>query len=238
MSEIKNLDWNKIREFDLERTNVWISFAFEIIGVVLPYVAIWILIGSSWNTEKFHNYYNVLPVKEFLLTIICIGYLIIALGFNLITYILKWQKEDSFTFTTAIALCLTGFVTNSIWIDKLSIGGFAIFLKLIFLVVFALIGIFIGTLGTMFIRNFRFKIEEEDQILLEAYKKGEEIPSIKKIRLEKAEKYRIKKEQEIEELNRFKEELNEKIAIELKNKKNEKLDEKENKKRNKKNNKK
>ncbi|AVN65700.1 hypothetical protein MflW12_2950 [Mesoplasma florum] len=90
----------------------------------------------------------------------------------------------------------------------------------------------------MLIRNFKFKIEEEDQILLQAYKNGEEIPSIKKIRLDRAEKYRIKKEQEIEELNKFKEELNEKIAIELKNKKHEKLDEKENKKRNKKNNKK
>ncbi|AVN65025.1 hypothetical protein CG002_01445 [Mesoplasma florum] len=238
MSDTKTLDWNKTREFDLERTNIWISFIFEILVVVLPYVVIWILIGSSWNTEKFHNYYNNLPLKDLLLTIICIAYVIIALGINLITYILKWQKEDSFTFTTAIALCLTGLITNSIWIDKLSIGGFSIFLKVIFLILFALMGIFIGTLATMLIRNYKFKIEEEDQILLQAYKNGEEIPSIKKIRLDRAEKYRIKKEQEIEELNKFKEELNEKIAIELKNKKHEKLDEKENKKRNKKNNKK
>ncbi|ATZ21502.1 DxFTY motif-containing membrane protein [Mesoplasma tabanidae] len=238
MSDIKGLDWNKTREFNLERTNIWISFAFEILVVVLPYVVIWILIGSSWNTTKYHNYYNFLPLKEFLLSLICIGYVLIALTFNLITYFLKWQREDSFTFTISIALCLAGLIINSIWIDNLSIGGFAIFLKLIFLVVFALIGIFIGTLITMLIRNFRFKIEEEDQILLEAHKNGEEIPSIKKIRLQRAEKYRIRKEQDLQELNRFKKELDEKIAIELKNKKIEKLDQRENKKRNKKSNKK
>lgn len=242
MSETKKLDWSKSREFDLERTNIWISFTFELLFVVLQYVVIWILIGSTWNNDKFHNFYNDLPMKEFLLSIICISYIVISLIINLITYILKWQKEDSFTFTVAIALCLTGFICNSIWIDKLSIGGFGIFLKLVFLVMFALIGIFVGTLGTMLIRNFRFKIEEEDQALLEAYKNSEEIPSIKRIRVERAQKYKLKKAQEIEELNKFKEELNEKIALELKNKKEEallnkksvKMDKKEAKKRQKK----
>ncbi|ATZ17962.1 DxFTY motif-containing membrane protein [Mesoplasma melaleucae] len=246
MTNTKKIDWNKTREFDLERTNIWISFSFEILFVVLPYVIIWILIGSTWNTAKYHNFYNDLPLKEFLLTIICIGYILISLGINFITYLLKWQKEDSFTFTIAIGLCLTGFICNSIWIDKLSIGWFAIFLKIIFLVIFALIGIFIGTLGTMLIRNLRFKIEEEDQLLLEAYKNCKKIPLIKRIRLERAEKYKLKKVQEVEELNKFKEELNEKIALELKNKKEDellnkksiKLNQKEEKKHQKKNNKK
>ncbi|ASZ09041.1 hypothetical protein CK556_01555 [Mesoplasma chauliocola] len=247
MSETKNLDWKKARDFDLERTNIWISFTFELLFVVLPYVAIWVLIGSSWNNGKYVNFYNDLPIKELMLCLICFGYIFISLLVNWITYIFHIQKEDSFTFTIAISLCLTGFICNSIWIDSLLIGGFTWFLRILFLVLFALVGIFIGTLSTMLIRNHRFKIEEEDQLLLEAYKNGENIPSLKKIRIERAEKYRLKKQAQMEELKRFREELDNKIAIELANAKNEKkdfdkriskLDEKEGIKRKKKNNKK
>lgn len=236
MSELNKINFKKARSFDNERTNIWISFVFELIFVVIPFATVWILVGPFWNNDKYHNFYNQLPMKELTMILIVLTLLMIVVLINLLSYLLKIQKEDSFTYTFTIGMMLTSFVINDLWILSLlsSNNLFTWVLRFILMTVFAFIGILIGTWISILFRNNRFKIEEENEILLLAYENGEAIPSIKQIRIKRAQKYREKKVLQQIELDAFREEIDLKIERHLYENKLAKLDKKEAKKRSKK----
>lgn len=74
-------------------------------------------------------------------------------------------------------------------------------------IISGLIGVIIGTLLSMLQRNKEYQIEEENKIILLAYKNGELIPTKKQLRAIKKLEYKYKKEQEELELIEFKNNL-------------------------------
>ncbi|PPE05074.1 hypothetical protein EELLY_v1c07620 [Entomoplasma ellychniae] len=235
----KRIDFEKLRKFDHERTNIFISILFETFFVIIPFLVIWICIGPFWNlsvneASRFKNYYDNLPAREVILIFITFLTILFVVLLNFISYYLKLQKEDSFTFTLAISLMFFSFIVNDIWIFKVSMS-FIWPVRLALMFIFAFFGILIGVFITTFLRNRRFLIEEEDEkFFIENYNK-KNLTQQELKRLEKANKFH---NDIIEKNNRYElmiMQFDNKYETFVSNKKLKKMNEKEKKLRNKKN---
>ncbi|WP_031543185.1 DxFTY motif-containing membrane protein [Mesoplasma photuris] len=227
MAEFKeNNYWDRMRHFSTSRTNFWISLLFQLIATIIPFILLWIFIGADYKIYDFSLYGKLPNPYDGYVALILIGYVLWSLLITTITFFLKWQKADGFTFTVALVFVGFSVIMNGSWINDLAglNQGMKIFIRFLIAIACGFIGIFIGVIITTYARNFNYKIEEDDQKILIAYRNGEEIPSRKQLQIKRAEKAHEKRLKEQEELEEFKKELDLKLIEAFNEKEKEKQD--------------
>lgn len=230
--------WERVRDFNLSRTPFWISILWELVATIGPWLAIWLTIGPDFAGKGF-NFFEGDLIQGwsdngigFVALISCM-YLIWAMGIATLTWALKWQKSDTFTYTLAFAVVGFMIIMNGCWMYDWTNGGkkenqgvrvIVDFIICLFSMLFAM---FVGVIITTFARNQNYKVEEEDEAILLAYQRGEEVPTKKQLRLERARINKEKREAEAKELDLLKASIDAKIEqdfIEEQKKREEEMD--------------
>jgi len=108
---------------------------------------------------------------------------------------------------------------NGCWLvnSKLNLSVQIIIRFLIGLFV-AIGSLFVGVLITSFARNYRYKVEEDEEALLLAYQRGEPIPTKAELRLVRAQKNHEIRAAQAKELDEFKTQLDAKLLNAFNNK--------------------
>jgi len=230
--------WSKVREFNLSRTLIWILFAWQLVETFIPFLTIWLLLSPDFKNSSF-NFYNQLGTSAIgLFVSMSLTIIIWALAINFLTFFLRWQKADSFTFTIAFLAVFLMILLNSLWQHEwMTRTDLKIFIRFIIALLMLVPAMFLGLITTSLFRNWQYRVEEDNEAMILAYQNQEFVPSKQKLKLERALKYKAKREAEAIELAKFKEELdlklitayNENQARDLAREK--KLDEKEDRKR-------
>ncbi|AUF83517.1 hypothetical protein CXP39_01765 [Mesoplasma syrphidae] len=235
--------WQQMRQFSSSRTNFWISLLSELCLTIIPFIALWLVVGPDFRAYSFNVYISKLHSNFGILIAIIIGYFVYALLFNTILFFVRLQKADSFTYTCGLAIVGASIILNGAWMINWEVAKqtemLKIFIRFLLAVVLGIIGVIFGVLLTNLARNWAYKIEEEDREILSAYRQGLPVPSKHHLRVVRAEKLAQKHEADRQELELFKEQLNTRLLESYEDKKaNEKaaiirakLDKKESKKR-------
>ncbi|ATG97449.1 DxFTY motif-containing membrane protein [Mesoplasma lactucae] len=211
--------WDKIRSFDMSRTPFWISVLWQLILTIIPFVLIWVFLGADFHNSSFNKYDDLGNNHAGWLALIMVGYLIWAWGGQTLTFFLKWQKADSFTFTLTFSIIFFALVMNGCWLIEIDPTKMSNSVKIVvrFLICLfsAIPAMLIGVLITNFARNYTYKTEDEDEAILQAYRSGEAIPTKEQFRIQRAEQTRIKREKELAELEEFKADLDRRLLTDF-----------------------
>ncbi|WP_027063322.1 DxFTY motif-containing membrane protein [Mesoplasma seiffertii] len=203
--------WQQLRQFSASRTNFWISLLSEFCLTIIPFVALWLVVGPDFKAYSFNVYTSRLNNNFGILIAIVLGYFSYALLFNTILFFVRLQKADSFTYTCGLAFVGISIILNGAWMSNWEVAKqtemLKIFIRFIIAVVLGIIGVIFGVLLTNLARNWVYKIEEEDQEILTAYRQGLPVPSKQQLRIVRAEKAAQKREAEKQELEVFKAQL-------------------------------
>ncbi|WP_342274823.1 DxFTY motif-containing membrane protein [Spiroplasma endosymbiont of Cantharis lateralis] len=200
---------NQIKNFNESRTPFFKSLLFLIIESIIPGLTIWFCVGFDFNfslTSKL-PYPNVGYVS-----LICTVYFLYSFLITYLFYKFKFHEADMFTFSSLITLILIILILFGSFMNT---SGIWIFVRFIAIVAFVIIATPFFVFISVLFRNKENKKIEDYERALEAYKKGEIIPSNKLLRAQRYQSYLIKKQNKIEELKNFKIELDEKITKEL-----------------------
>lgn len=212
--------WNKIREFNLTRTRFGWLVLWQLIETIIPFILVWVFVGPELKKYHAFNHYNDLlnPHAGFL-ALICLAILLWAWTIQIVSFFYRWQNADSFTFTLIFSLVFFTLIMNGCWLvdSKLNLSVQIIIRFLIGLFI-AIGGLFLGVLVTSFARNYRYKVEEDEETLLLAYQNGEPIPTKAQLRLVRAQKNHEIREAQAKELDEFKKQLDAKLLDAFNNK--------------------
>jgi len=198
----------KLRSFDHSRTNIWWIFFFQLFQSILPFLAIWLLLSPDFKGKSF-NFYNSVAHPDLLVGLLSAAIILWAIGFVLLTLLLKWQKPDAITF--ALAFSFLGFmiIVNSLWMQWWNVNvNLKVFIRFLICLFVEVPIIFFGIFLTNLFRNVDFKHDDDKQAILTAYYNGETIPDKNKRQLDRALKYQARQEKRAQELAIFEEELN------------------------------
>ncbi len=212
--------WNKIREFNLTRTRFGWLVLWQLIETIIPFILVWIFLGAELKKyHAFNHYHDLFNPHAGFLTLICLAILLWAWTIQIVSFFYRWQNADSFTFTLIFSLVFFTLIMNGCWLvnSKLNLSVQIIIRFLIGLFV-AIGSLFIGVLITSFARNYRYKVEEDEEALLLAYQKGEPIPTKAELRLVRAQKNHEIREAQAKELDEFKTQLDAKLLNAFNNK--------------------
>jgi len=198
----------KLKSFDHSRTNIWWIFFFQLFQSILPFLAIWLLLSPDFKGKSF-NFYEQLAHPDLLVGLLAAAIILWAMGFVLLTLVLKWQKPDAVTF--ALAFSFLGFmiIVNSLWMQWWNVNiNLKIFIRFLICLFAEVPVIFFGIFLTNLLRNTEYKHEDDKQAILTAYYHGEVIPDKKKRKLDRALKYQERREKRAQEIALFEEKLN------------------------------
>ncbi|AKU79590.1 DxFTY motif-containing membrane protein [Spiroplasma turonicum] len=223
------------KNFNDCKTPFFKSLLFISMESIIPGLTIWFLLGFDFSYSFKTNLPDPVGIYIFL---ILFSYVIYTFLSTYIFYLLKLHKADNFTYSLTITMCIVSLYIIGIFIKNES---FWILIKFLIIFLTALIFLPISVFITFLFNNLQLKKTEEFEQMLIAYKNGEIIPTSNLIRAQRYQKFLIKKQNEREELAKFKESLESKLQDKLKEdeiikqqkiqKINSKLDKKEQKKR-------
>ncbi|WP_026389500.1 DxFTY motif-containing membrane protein [[Acholeplasma] multilocale] len=205
--------WSKMRHFAMYRTGFWVNFGFEVLFTIIPFILIWLFLGADFQKYSFNHYLELGNNNAGFLTLILLGYIITSLGLNAVTVVLKLQRADSFTYTTGLAFAGACIILNGSWIYDWTIQNQMIKILVRFAITIgvASMATFLGVFITTFARNHVYKVEEDQQQILEAYRAGLPVPSKAMLKIQRAEKAELEREQRRKELEEFQFELDKKL---------------------------
>lgn len=205
--------WDNMRDFRLSRTPFWLGVGVEIIASITPIILIWIFFGYDFATKSFTQYYR-LPNPQ-------IGYLILMTAvivpiWNLtivsIFFMTKVIKADLYTYSMGFIMVGIALILNGSWIQDWEANDILkLFIRFLIILFAGAIGAILGVILTSFARNYRYKIEEEDYAILEAYRAGKPVPSRAALRLKRADIQAKKRAKDKAELEIFKLSLDERL---------------------------
>jgi len=230
--------WSKVRDFNLSRTLIWILFAWQLVETFIPFLTVWLLLSPDFKNQSF-NFYNQLGSSSIgLFVSMSLLIIIWAMIINCLTFFLHWQKADSFTFTIAFLAVFLMILLNSLWQHEWMIRtDLKIFIRFLIALLVLVPAMFLGLVTTSLFRNWRYRVEEDNEAMILAYQNQELVPSKQKLKFERALKYKAKREAEAVELAKFKEDLDLKLLAAYEEKqtrdlaREQKLDAKEDRKR-------
>ncbi|AVP49073.1 DxFTY motif-containing membrane protein [Williamsoniiplasma luminosum] len=165
------MEQKQIRSFNLSRTNFWISAFFQLIFAIVPFLFILFFLSPDFQQLTINLYDHLPNPKVGYLILICVGYVLVALILTFITWILKWQKADGFTFVLGLTLLLSSVIINQTWLQAWDFNNTIVklLIRFIIAIMFGLIGIFLGLLLSTLARNFEYKQEDKIQIIIDNY---------------------------------------------------------------------
>lgn len=180
MEESRKTYWDKVREFNLSRTPFWMSCLVQLFLTIIPFVAIWILVGPDFKHQSFNYYQSLSHPQAGYLLIIVFAYLVHTSFLAAITWLFHWQKADVFTYTFGLSLAFISIILNGIWmVDWNTTAVVQILIRFIIAITSGLIGVVLGVVVTTFARNSDYKMEEKNYELVMAYRDEDTIdPSV------------------------------------------------------------
>ncbi|AGR42046.1 DxFTY motif-containing membrane protein [Spiroplasma diminutum] len=200
---------NQLKNFNEIRTPFFKSLIFIMIESLIPGLLIWFTVGYDFEFSLISKLPN--PNLGYV-SLICTMFFLYTFLITLFMYKLKIHESDLFTYSCLITLVLITIIlfgsfskNTTLWIFIRFIGILAT------IIIFTPLFVFISVL----FRNNEIKRNENYEITLAAFKKGEVIPSNKLIKAQRYQNYLLKKQIKQEELEKFKLELDEKIKREL-----------------------
>ncbi|ASP28112.1 hypothetical protein SCORR_v1c03380 [Spiroplasma corruscae] len=187
------------------KTPFFKSLFFISIESIIPGLLIWFLLGYDFS---YSFKYDLPTPRGAYIFLILFSYLIYTFSITAVFYFLKLHKADNFTYSLTITSCLIVLYILGILIENVS---YWIFVKFLIILVVAILVLPFSVLITMLFNNLSIKKNEEYEQMLLAYKNGEVIPTSRLIKAQRYQKFILNKQKQKEELEKFKESLNNKI---------------------------